>query len=261
MAAVDAVLFSREAVTAVAAKHGLVASFLPKLLAGSASSGLHLHFSLWEGETNLIEHEPLRPRAFVFAGSEEPAVPGLSVTGEAFLAGVLAHLPALMVFTTPSPNSFRRLAPHAWTGAYQCYGVNNREAPLRLCSTPGAPEAANCELKAFDGTANPHLGVAATIVAGLMGVQQDLRLPLPVTCDPGTMSQAARDGAGIARLPATLGEALAAYDADEELQYALAAAWGSRTLPRAFLATRRSEWEHFKGMPLEVEAALLYARY
>lgn len=157
----------------MAARHSMLACFLPKPFAASAASGLHCHFSLWQGGVNLLQHEP--PAAVAAAGaaaappgdgggrSGTPAGLGLSAVGEAFLAGILAHLPALMCFTTPSPNSFRRLAPHCWAGAYQCYGANNREAPLRLCATPGAPQAANCELKAFDATANPHLGAAAMI--------------------------------------------------------------------------------------------------
>jgi glutamine synthetase len=174
--AADALLFSREAVAAMAAGHSMLACFLPKPFAASAASGLHCHFSLWQGGVNLLQHEP--PAAAAAAGAAAVPPPGeaasgssggaaaglgLSAVGEAFLAGILAHLPALMCFTTPSPNSFRRLAPHCWAGAYQCYGANNREAPLRLCATPGAPEAANCELKAFDATANPHLAAAAMI--------------------------------------------------------------------------------------------------
>jgi glutamine synthetase len=129
---------------------------------------------VWQAGTNLLQHEPrpapaaagmlpTPPRIFKLAGSSDPALPGLDPTGEAFLAGVLRHLPALMTFTSPSPNSFRRQAPHCWAGAYQCYGPHNREAALRLCSTPGDLAAANAELKAFDATCNPHLAAAAMI--------------------------------------------------------------------------------------------------
>ncbi|KAL4420619.1 hypothetical protein ABPG75_010275 [Micractinium tetrahymenae] len=275
--AVDALLFAQQAVAAVAAKHSLLASFLPKPLAGAAASGMHMHFSLWQGESNLLEHDPPRPKrpslapnplpmpylwqAFVFAGVEEPSVPGLAPTGEAFLAGVLHHLPALMAFTAPSPNSYRRLEPHAWAGAFQCYGVNNREAPLRLCSTPGVAHSFNCEYKMMDGTANPHLAAAALIVAGLRGIEQSMKLPQPCTTDPGSLSEGALAGAGIARLPQTLGEAIEAFQADEDLHAALVDACGSKTLPRAFMATRRSESQHLKDKSLEEEAALLYARY
>jgi glutamine synthetase len=166
-----------------------------------------------------------------------------------------------MVFTTPAPNSYRRLAPHCWSGAYQCFGPQNREAPLRLCSTPGNPAAANCELKTSDGTANPHLAAAALIVAGLLGVRQQLRLPPACALDPGTLTEEQRAAAGIARLPASLAEATAAFEADAEFRGALAAALGTEALLHSFLAIRRSEWEHFGEAPLQTEAALLYARY
>ncbi|EFN50945.1 hypothetical protein CHLNCDRAFT_141615 [Chlorella variabilis] len=270
--AADSLLFSMEAVSAVARKHGLLASFLPKLRPREAASGRHCHVSVWRGDANLLRHEApaaaaaagapaAPPRVFKLAGSGEPALPGLAPEGEAFLAGVLRHLPALTCFTSPSPNSFRRQAPHCWTGAYQCYGPNNREAALRLCSTPGVPDAANAELKACDASSNPHLAAAALIVAGLVGVEEGLNLPPPVELDPGNLTDSQRKAAGIRPLPATLGEALEAFEADREFQLALASAFGTPTLPRAFMAVRRSEWEHFREMPLEQEAAALYARY
>ncbi len=112
----------------MAAKHDLVASFLPKLFPEEAASGRHCHFSLWRGDVNLLAHEaaPAAAAAGTAApppGKGSPAVQGLCPEGEAFLAGVLQHLPALMVFTTPSPNSYRRLAPHCWAGAFQVCAV------------------------------------------------------------------------------------------------------------------------------------------
>ncbi|KAL4855747.1 Type-1 glutamine synthetase 1 [Chlorella vulgaris] len=266
--AADSLLFAMEAVAAVARKHGLLASFLPKLFKGAAASGQHCHFSVWQAGTNLLQHEPrpapaaagmlpTPPRIFKLAGSSDPALPGLDPTGEAFLAGVLRHLPALMTFTSPSPNSFRRQAPHCWAGAYQCYGPHNREAALRLCSTPGDLAAANAELKAFDATCNPHLAAAAMIVAGLQGVREGLNLPPPVELDPGSLTDTQRRAAGIRQLPATLEEAIEAYDSDKGFQAALVDAFGTPTLPRAFMAVRRSEWQHLKGMTLEEEAELL----
>ena len=125
-AAADALLFAREALGAVAAKHGLVATCLPKLYADAAGNGMHVHFSLWRGGENMLRHEPppagaatgtpAAPPAPVAPGA--PALPGLSADGEAFLAGVLRHLPALMLFTAPSPNSYRRIAPSFWSGAF-----------------------------------------------------------------------------------------------------------------------------------------------
>lgn len=122
--AADNLLFALEGVSAVASKHGLVASFLPKLFPEEAASGRHCHFSLWRGDTNLLAHEAASAPAAAGTAAPPPGqgdagVQGLAPDGEAFLAGVLKHLPALMLFTTPSPNSYRRLAPHCWAGAFQ----------------------------------------------------------------------------------------------------------------------------------------------
>eukprot|EP00887_Chlorella_sp_A99_P004184 scaffold23.g4184.t1 len=258
--AVDDLLFTKEAICAVAVRNGLVASFLPKLADGAAGNGLHMHFSVWRGGDNLFAHDP--------AGGACSAAGGCSwgfasAEGEAFLAGVLAHLPALMVFSAPSPNSYRRLLPHHWAGAFRCWGFNNREAPLRLC--PGPPGsgggAANCELKAHDATANPYIALAALVVAGLEGIKGGLSLPRPVQVDPGRLGEAARAAAGAARLPAALGEALDALVADDAYRHALDAAFGTPDLVRAFVAVRRSELEALGGLGLEEEAARLYDRY
>jgi glutamine synthetase len=78
--------------------------------------------------------------------------------------------------------SYARIQPNTWSGAYQCWGRDNREAPLRTASPPGVDSdlVSNFELKSFDGCANPHLGLAAIIAAGIDGLQKHLQLPEPV---------------------------------------------------------------------------------
>ncbi|EIE21810.1 glutamine synthetase/guanido kinase, partial [Coccomyxa subellipsoidea C-169] len=169
--AADGVLLAREAITSVAAKHGLVASFLPKLNAMQAGSGQHLHISLWKDGRNLVE------------GFET----GAGSMAEAFLAGILSHLPALQAFTVPSPNSYERLKPGCWSGAFQVWGVNNKEAPIRLCTLADG-SSRDFEFKALDATANPHMALAAIMVAGLQGVKEKAILPPPLQIDPGTLS-------------------------------------------------------------------------
>jgi len=122
LTAADRQLAFRETVRAVAHRHGLTATFLPKVFADQAGSGCHLHLSLWQGERNRVP-EPTRPH-------------GLSDKARAFMAGVLHHLPAVMALTAPSANSYRRFKPHCWSGAYRCWGIDNREAALRVPSNP-----------------------------------------------------------------------------------------------------------------------------
>lgn len=214
--AADRLLLTREAVHAVAARHGLLACFLPKPLPHAPGNGCHLNMSLWEGGVNLL------------GGGE---VCGEAVW-QAFFAGVLHYLPALLAVTTPSVNSFERLKPRCWSGGgYRCWGIDNKEAPLRGAAPVQPPTASASslslspshsassvtsvnlpsrfstgrptyfELKAMDATANPHLAIAAIIAAGLLGVDGAMALPSPLQTDPADLSPQQRAAAGVTPLP------------------------------------------------------------
>ncbi|GAB4819625.1 hypothetical protein N2152v2_006671 [Parachlorella kessleri] len=102
--ACDEALLTREAIVGVAASDGLLASFLPKLWPDAAGNGCHVHFSVWQGDSNLLAPAG---RPAISSGQGRQQLLQLPPTGEAFLAGVLDHLPALLCLTTPSPNSYR----------------------------------------------------------------------------------------------------------------------------------------------------------
>src|SRR5262249_61640948 len=93
----------------------------------------------------------------------------LSATGYHFIGGLLAHLPALVALTCGSVNSYRRLAPQMWSSAYTVYGMDNREAAVRICSPMGDNQAAsaNLELKPSDPSANPYLPLGPVLHARL----------------------------------------------------------------------------------------------
>lgn len=231
----------RETVRGVALRHGLRASFLPKIFADHAGSGCHLHISLWQEGQNI--------------SSDAATQSGLSKTAIAFIAGILEHLPALMAVTTPSVNSYRRLQPHCWSGAFRCWGLDNREAAVRVPSSPvGAPT--HFELKTVDASANPYLALGAAIAAGLDGIQRGLDPGEPVSVDPGYIPEIEQWERGIDRLPTQLGEAIAHLNQNSVLLNAL----GS-DLAQAFLAVRRAEWQALKAMSLEDEVKLLLERY
>ena len=119
--AADEQLLVRETIRGVAARHGLVASLAPKPWPDNAGNGAHIHFSLWDGERNRF-----------YDGS---APDGLSADARSFIAGVLAHLPGLCGLTAPSFNSYHRIVPQYWAGAFTCWGYDNREAPVRVASS------------------------------------------------------------------------------------------------------------------------------
>lgn len=243
LAAADHQVVFRETVRAVAPQHGLIASFVPKPFADQAGCGAHLHLSLWRGEVNCTA-DPARQT-------------GLSAEAEAFIAGVLDHLPALMALTTPSPNSFKRIRPHTWSGAFACWGQGNREAAVRV-PPPGrtGEPISNFELKTVDPSGNPYLALGAVIAAGLDGIAQNARLGAPVQQDPADLSSAEREARGIVPLPTTLEAALDRLDEDETLRAAL-----GPDLVRSFLAVRRAEWNAMKDLAHDDEVRLLRERY
>jgi glutamine synthetase len=228
--AADEQLFVRETIRGVAARQGLVASLAPKPWPENAGNGGHVHFSLWEGDRNRF-----------YDGSRED---GLSDLARRFIAGVLAHLRGLCGLTAPSFNSYHRIVPQYWAGAFTVWGYDNREAPVRVASSfRGAEEAStNAELKACDASCNPYLAIGGLIAAGLDGIERELDPPAPVQVDPATIAEDERARRGIDRLPATQAEALDALAADELLVGAL-----GPVLAESYLAVRRSEWAAYSA--------------
>jgi glutamine synthetase len=228
--AADEQVLVRETIRGVAANHGLVASLAPKPWPENAGNGGHVHFSLWKDGKNVF-HDP-------------DADDGLSATARSFVAGVLEHLPGLCGLTAPSFNSYHRIIPQYWAGAFTCWGHDNREAPVRVPSLFwGSEEAStNVELKSADASCNPYLALGGLIAAGLDGLERDLEPPEPVEVDPATISEDERAERGIRRLPATQEEALDALAADDVLTVAL-----GPTLTTSYLAVRRSEWAAYSA--------------
>ncbi len=240
--AADRQILFRETVRGVAARHGLVASFLPKIIEDKAGSGCHLNLSLAKAGKN-ITGDP-HGRA------------GFRTEAAAFLAGILEHLPGLTAITVPSKNSFRRIRPHFWAGAFRAWGYDNREGAVRALRDPAGARASRFELKTVDATANPYLALGAVIAAGLDGIRRDLPLPDEVTVDPGLIPDAERKQRGIDLLPQSLGEAIEALKGDDVLLAAL-----GKPLSRSFIAVRENEWEALKDLDLKEEVAMLAERY
>jgi glutamine synthetase len=153
---------------------------------------------------------------------------------------VLAHLPGLTALTCGSVNSYRRLAPSTWSGAYVCYGPDNREAALRVCSPIGSAGSVNLELKPVDSTGNPYLALGAFIYAGLDGIRRELDPGEPLLADPATLTAAERERLSAVRLPDSLTAAADALAADSYLMSVLGPLRGA-----AYLAVKRSEAAHF----------------
>jgi len=244
--AADNQITVRETARGVALRHGLVASFAPKPFPAEAGNGSHIHFSLWrtaDGRNHF--HDP-KGRY------------GLSAGAQAFMGGVLAHLPALLALTAPSVNSYRRLQPRFWSSAYAAWGPDNREAALRVPSKRRAleMESTNVELKPCDPSNNPYIALGGLIAAGLDGIARNADPGEPVLVDPDALGEAERQRRGIRRHPASLDQALDALERDGVLAEAM-----GPTLFKEYLIVKRSEARGFAGKDVDFEIAQHFYKY
>jgi glutamine synthetase len=208
VSAADTCLLVKIVISAVSARHGLRASFSPAVLTGNVGNGGHLHASFWRHGANVLTGGDGRH--------------GLTTQGESILAALLDSLPALLAIGAPTPASYLRLQPSRWAGAYQIWGVENREAAMRLISPPGTGATkANVELKCFDLSANPYLITGAVMAVALAGAGQVARLPAAVSGDPAAPGHPQAESA--VRLPASLTDTIKALEASAELRDALGA--------------------------------------
>lgn len=204
-----------------------------------AGSGCHLHLSLWREGKNILPDFEERY--------------GISKVGSQFIAGVLHHLPALMAVTTPITNSYHRIKPHYWSGAFQCWGIGNREAAIRVIQEFDG-EIKNFELKTVDASSNPYLALGAVIAAGIDGVTQEMELERPVQEDPGNILQG--KDYKIKILPSRLENAIEELEKDEIIMDAM-----GKELSKAYIAVKKAEIEYLKNFNLEKEVELLLEKY
>lgn len=244
VAAADEAVLVRHTIRQVSARHGWRALLAPCIEPGGAGSGAHLHLSVTDADGPL------------FAGGDGPH--GMRRTGEAFLAGVLRELPALVAVGAGNPASFLRSEPSRWAGVWQCWGRETREAALRFVTGVRGTEswAANAEIKCFDATGNPYLIVGSVIAAGLAGVAEQLRLPVEITGDPATFDAEARGMSAVRRLPTTPSEAADHLAASTVLAEAMGV-----ELHDALLTVRRAEAERYAAASAEELVALTRWRF
>jgi glutamine synthetase len=209
LGAADMQLLARQTIHAAARAHGLRASFAPLVTPEAAGNGWHAHTSVTRDD------EPL------LAGGEGQH--GLTPEGESWLAGLVRELPALAAIASPSVPSLLRRRPGYFASAYAFWGVQNREASLRFMpeTTLVPANAANAELKASDASGNPYLTLASIISAGLAGVAEGLTLSGPINVDPGSWDEPEREQRGIALLPTTTEQQIAAVEGSLPVRDAL----------------------------------------
>jgi glutamine synthetase len=183
----------------VARKNGKTVTFMPKPLFGDNGSGMHVHSSLWKGDTNVFY--------------DAAGYAGLSDTAKYYIGGILKHAPALLALTSPTTNSFRRLVPGFEAPVNLAYSQRNRSAICRIPVTKSS-KAKRVEFRAPDPSSNPYLCFSAILMAGLDGIQNRIDPGEPQ--DKDLYELPAEEAKLIKQVPGSLGAVLDALEADHD---------------------------------------------
>lgn len=183
----------------VAHRAGRTVTFMPKPVMSDNGSGMHIHLSFWKNG------EPL------FAG---PGYAGLSDEALFAIGGILKHAPALLAFTNPTTNSYKRLVPGYEAPVNLAYSQRNRSAACRIPMYSPSPKTKRIEFRCPDPSANPYLAFSALMMAALDGVQNKTHPGEPLDKDIYDLSP--EELSDVPQAPGSLGEALAALTRDHE---------------------------------------------
>jgi glutamine synthetase len=196
----DDILKFKYIVKNTATEWGKTATFMPKPIMGDNGSGMHTHQSLWNDGVPLFY--------------DEKGYGGLSDTARWYIGGLLKHAPAVLAFTNPTVNSYRRLIPGFEAPVNLVYSAGNRSASIRIPITGTNPKAKRIEFRAPDASGNPYLAFAAQLMAGLDGIKNKTEPHEPV--DKDLYELPPEEARLIPQVPASLEEALVALEADHE---------------------------------------------
>ena len=223
----------------VAHAYGKSATFMPKPIKEDNGSGMHTHFSIWNGK------EPL------FAGN---GYAGLSETCLFFIGGIIKHAKAINAFTNPTTNSYKRLVPGYEAPVLLAYSARNRSASCRIPYGTG-PKSKRVEVRFPDAMANPYLAYAALMMAGLDGIQN--RLHPGEAMDKNLYDLPPAELAEVPTVCASLREALASLTADHD--FLLKGDVFSKDQIESYIELKMEEVARFEMTPSPVEYDMYYS--
>lgn len=228
--AADNVLTLKYTVKAIAAQHGLTASFMPKPVFGINGSGMHCHQSLFDDKGNNL----------FFDAKDEMKLSGLA---RSFIAGQLAHARALAALVAPTVNSYKRLVPGYEAPVYIGWAQINRSALVRIPRyTEGRDKSMRAELRFPDPSSNPYLAFAGMLAAALDGIDNNMTPPKPLNnVNLYHLDKKERKKLGVGELPGSLAEALVELEKDAILKDAL-----GPVVYEAFVRAKWEEWDEFR---------------
>jgi glutamine synthetase len=225
----DNIMTFRTVVKEVAIEQGVYATFMPKPFTNHPGSGMHTHFSLFEGDRN--------------AFFDPAAKYHLSNVARQFIAGILHHSPELTLVTNQYVNSYKRLWGGGEAPSYVSWGHNNRSALIRVpLHKPEKSQSTRIEYRAMDSAANPYLAYALLLSAGLKGIEEGYELSPETEDDVWSLSDMERRAMGIEALPQSLDHAIRKLESSE-----LAAEVLGESVFSYVLANKRNEWAHYRS--------------
>lgn len=226
----DNALTFRYTLKAIAQKHGLHTTFMPKPIHGINGSGMHCHMSLFDINTGNN----------AFYDGNDPY--GLSKTARHFIAGILAHAKSMIAVWAPLVNSYKRLVPGYEAPVYISWARNNRSALVRIPRvSPTQPKATRVELRCPDPSCNPYLAFALMLKAGLDGIKRELPLMGPVEENLYDFDAEMRAARNVEALPGSLGKAIEAMEADPLVRETM----GEHLYAR-YLEGKTQEWDEYR---------------
>ncbi len=194
----DNVMYYKYIIRNVSKAHGKTATFMPKPIFGDNGSGMHVHQSLWKGESNQFY--------------DEKGYAQISQMAKHYIGGLLKHAPALLAFCAPTTNSYRRLVPGYEAPVNLCYSQRNRSAACRIPMYSKSIKAKRLEFRCPDPSSNPYLCFAALLMAGLDGVQSRIDPGEPIDKDLYDLEP--EEAEKVKSTPGSLGEVLDALERD-----------------------------------------------
>ena len=244
MKAADAAFIIKYVTRMAAFELNMTATFMPKPLYGEAGSGMHFHQHIWKGDENLFY--------------DADGYGAISDLGRYYIGGLLKHGGAVMAFTNPSTNSYRRLIPGYEAPISAIYSLANRSAAIRIPKYANQPHSARMEFRPPDATANPYLAMAAQLLAGIDGIRNQID-PTEMgfgPIDEDIFNWPAKKRAQIKALPTSLEEAMTALEADYD--FLLAGDVFNIDLIERWIERKRQEDRQVRDRPHPYEIELYY---
>ena len=231
----DNVMTYRLVVKQIALSQGVYATFMPKPVFGINGSGMHVHQSLFKGDTN------------AFFDKDDSY--SLSKIARCYIAGLLKHAPEITSVANQWVNSYKRLVPGYEAPVYLSWARRNRADLVRVPEyMPGREKATRIEFRSPDPACNPYLAFSVMLAAGLKGIEKEYEVPSPVEENVYDMTEEERKERGIETLPGSLWEAIQLTEKSELVREAL----GEHVF-NAFIENKKIEWNQYRTQVTDYE--------